>query len=193
MRTVRLGLIRTAALLVPLTFAPLASAQEQPAPAPEPAAQAAPSQDTTQQDATQQTAAAEAPLPPPPEAPQIATEAVAQGQWVATETYGWVWVPAGATTYAVGAEPYAYLYTPVYGWTWYVSPWGRGRFQLGPWVHVRMAAPHVWLHDGWIAPRGIPVRVAPRAYAPPAYVAPRAYAPRAVLHVAPQGGGRGHR
>ncbi|HXX70175.1 MAG TPA: hypothetical protein VEK07_23550 [Polyangiaceae bacterium] len=57
----------------------------------------------------------------------------AQGQWVYTDQYGWVWVPAGTDTSAVGDEPYAYLYAPAYGWTWLVSPWGWGPFTYGYW------------------------------------------------------------
>jgi hypothetical protein len=63
-----------------------------------------------------------APQPPP------------QGQWVNTAEYGWIWIPAGATPYAVAGVPYVYLYTPTYGWTWYASPWGWGPYAYGPWV-----------------------------------------------------------
>jgi hypothetical protein len=45
--------------------------------------------------------------------------------------------------------PYAYLYTPAYGWTWYVSPWGWGPYRYGFWVR------HPWhpvgLHGYWVA------------------------------------------
>lgn len=73
------------------------------------------------------------PSPPP-------TDTTAQpaptpyGQWVLTQN-GWVWVPSGATAYAVNGLPYAYLYTPTYGWSWYASPWGVGPFVWGPWIH----------------------------------------------------------
>jgi hypothetical protein len=39
--------------------------------------------------------------------------------------------------------PYTYLYTPVYGWTWYVSPWGLGPYHYGVWVR------HPWHPVGW--------------------------------------------
>jgi hypothetical protein len=45
--------------------------------------------------------------------------------------YGWIWIPAAATTYSIGTAPYAYLYTPIYGWTWYLSPWGAGAYHVG--------------------------------------------------------------
>lgn len=64
-----------------------------------------------------------APQPPPP-----------QGQWVNTAQYGWIWVPAGTTSVAIGDVPSVYMYTPTYGWTWYASPWGWGPFAYGAWV-----------------------------------------------------------
>lgn len=73
----------------------------------------------------QQQAAAQ----PPPA--QVAV--VAQGQWVGT-AQGWIWVPAGTTTYAINDVPYAYFYMPTYGWGWYASPWGFGPYAYGPWV-----------------------------------------------------------
>jgi hypothetical protein len=71
---------------------------------------------------------------PPPPTPQAVAQPVAQGQWVYTTAYGWIWVPAGSTTTIVSGVPYAYLYAPAYGWTWYASPWGVGRYAYGPWV-----------------------------------------------------------
>jgi hypothetical protein len=77
----------------------------------------------------------------------------AQGEWV-DQGDGPVWVPAGATAYTVGSQPYVYLYTPVYGWGWYHSPWGWGAYSRGPWLSahwgrgwrvgpgVRWASPH---------------------------------------------------
>src|SRR5690349_13655463 len=100
-------------------------------------------------------------LSPPPAPSGIATpaETPLQGQWIYTDAYGWIWVPADATPQLVGAEPYVYLYTPLYGWTWYVSPWGPRPFYLGSWVHHAYHAPHVWLGGRWIAPH-----LAPRVY-----------------------------
>ena len=108
---------------------------------------------------------------PPAESQPVQVQPAAQapaprpeGQWVYTEEYGWVWVPAGASTSPIGDEPYVYLYTPAYGWTWYVSPWGWGPFNYGPWLHRPWAwhyAPRVWGGRVWIAPR---VHVWPHAY-----------------------------
>jgi len=77
-----------------------------------------------------------APQPPQGVAPNPATiqPEGEQGRWVNTGESGWIWVPEDATTYAVDGVPYTYLYTPVYGWTWYASPWGWGPFFYGPWV-----------------------------------------------------------
>jgi hypothetical protein len=118
-----------------------------------------------------------------PEAPTYAPEASAQGQWVLTSQYGWVWVPAEAMPVEVQGEPYVYLYAPTYGWTWFDSPWGW----YGPAGGWGWARP--WYGTYWgpryhvYAPRAVQVappayRVAPRAtnVAPPAYrVSPRAY------------------
>jgi hypothetical protein len=65
------------------------------------------------------------------------------GHWVYVENYGWVWVPADALTDDYDGVPYAYLYTPLYGWTWYVSPWGWGPYHYGIWVR------HAWHPWGW--------------------------------------------
>jgi hypothetical protein len=114
------------------------------------------------------TATATAPAPAVPAVP-------AQGQWVYTDQYGWIWVPEGSTTVYVQEQPYVYLYTPTYGWTWYGSPWGPGRYYYGPWVHHVWGAPRVWHRGGWYAPH---VVVRPRVY-----VAPHVY----------RGGSYGHR
>ena len=119
-----------------------------------------------------QTAGQSAPPTAPPSAPPVATgptpqaeasEAAAQGQWVDTDRYGWVWVPAGGEATTVSAQPYAYLYAPTYGWTWVVSPWGFGPFRPGPWIHARgpwigptpyryYAGPRVWYGHHGVAP-----------------------------------------
>jgi hypothetical protein len=113
----------------------------------------------------------EAPLPAQEQTPPVQTAPPTQtaapqpgGQWVYTTEYGWVWVPEGSTASPVGDEPYVYLYTPVHGWTWYVSPWGVGPFYAGPWLHRPWAwhyAPRVWSGHAWFAPR---VYTGPRAY-----------------------------
>ena len=69
-------------------------------------------------------------VPPPPEvqAPPPAAQAQAQadGQWVYTQQYGWVWMPYGAQyTYEpsqAGVYPSEYVYYPSYGWTWLTAP-----------------------------------------------------------------------
>jgi len=97
------------------------------------------------------------PLPPlPSQAPQYAAAPAGEapsssqwvrsypdGQWVYTSDYGWVWIPAGATSSEADGLPYAYLYTPHIGWTWYLSPWGWGAYSFGLWVT------HPWRPWGW--------------------------------------------
>jgi len=78
----------------------------------------------------------------PPPAPQVAAQS--GGEWQYIDGEGWVWVPAGAQTYAVDNTPYVYLYTPSYGWTWYASPWGWGPYYRGAWNHN----PY-WGRGGW--------------------------------------------
>jgi hypothetical protein len=98
---------------------------------------------------------------PPPPAPAAAQAPLVQtyptGQWVYLTGQGWVWVPSGATAVEEGGVPYAYLYTPAYGWTWYVSPWGMGPYVYGPWVW------HPWhpvgFHGYWVARPHVTVRL----------------------------------
>src|SRR5262249_60017936 len=84
-------------------------------------------------------------LPPPPKTQaqppagpaQAQPPAPADGQWVYTEQYGWVWMPYGSE-YVVepttaGAQPYEYVYYPTYGWTWLRRPWGWG-WGLAPYL-----------------------------------------------------------
>jgi len=70
---------------------------------------------------------------------------------------GWVWVPAGASATEMDGVPYTYLYTPAYGWTWYVSPWGLGPYHYGLWWR------HPWhpvgLHGYWVAHPHVGVRL----------------------------------
>jgi hypothetical protein len=96
--------------------------------------------------------------PPPPSAPDSQyVVASPGGQWVYLSGTGWVWVPADAAAADVEGVPYTYLYTPAYGWTWYVSPWGPGRFYWGPWYR------HPWhpvgMHGYWLARPGIGFRL----------------------------------
>jgi hypothetical protein len=76
------------------------------------------------------------------------------GHWVYSNAYGWLWVPDGSSSVEVEGEPYVYLYTPSFGWTWYVSPWGWGPFFYGPWVY------HPWHARGWGGPWVAPPHVA---------------------------------
>jgi hypothetical protein len=134
--------------------------------------------------------------PPPPEgmSPSSPDTEKTDGQWVYTDADGWIWVPAGSTASDVNAEPYAYLYAPSIGWSWFLSPWGEGPFFVGSWVHAphrlegrRDGAPgHV--EPRFVGPRQVtpltpsgPRPVAPGAVGPryvdPRYVAPRPVAP----------------
>ncbi len=71
------------------------------------------------------------------------------GQWVYTDSDGWVWVPGGTVATEFEGVPYSYLYTPAYGWTWYISPWGIGPYFYGGWV-VHPWRPVGW-RGGWVA------------------------------------------
>ena len=95
--------------------------------------------------------------PTAPSEPPSASEWVRsypEGQWVYHATSGWIWIPAGAAAAGIDGVPYTYLYTPRYGWTWYVSPWGWGHYHYGPWV-VRHAG---WRHT-WVAHPHIVIRL----------------------------------
>jgi len=89
------------------------------------------------------------------------------GQWVYLVDEGWVWVPQGTVAVDLDGIPYAFLYTPVLGWTWYVSPWGWGPYFYGPWFR------HPWHPYGW---HGYWVGH-----------------PNVIERLGPRGGGRGHR
>lgn len=94
-----------------------------------------------------QTSAPTTPVVAPPEARR--TRVLPTGQWVLTDEYGWIWVPNGASSTSVEGVPYTYLYTPSFGWTWYVSPWGIGPYHYGVWV-VHPWRPIGW-RGGWVA------------------------------------------
>lgn len=117
--------------------APPAEAQPQPSyPAPGP--ETAPSPQAAPAGAAPAPPGGAATAPPPSWVYSYPT-----GQWVYTTDRGWIWVPAGSTTTLVEGVPYAYLYTPAYGWTWYISPWGWGPYRYGAWVS------HPWRPVGW--------------------------------------------
>jgi hypothetical protein len=148
---------------VAFAFATAAFAQEQSAPEP-----------TAPQPEPSSTSAQPAPEPAPPAAQRVYSYPAGcgfpdadgvvvpcAGQWVYTDTYGWIWVPGEALPVIVDGVPYTYLYTPTYGWTWYISPWGWGPYLYGAWVL------HPWLplgwRGGWVAGPGISVRLGGRA------------------------------
>jgi hypothetical protein len=83
-----------------------------------------------------------APQPAPPASAQT-VYTYPTGSWIYAADRGWIWVPSGSTTTPVDGVPYTYLYTPAYGWTWYVSPWGWGGYRAGPWIA------HPWRPVGW--------------------------------------------
>lgn len=71
--------------------------------------------------------------------------------------YGWMWVPANAASTVDDGVPYAYMYTPRYGWTWYVSPWGPGPYRYGAWVR-RPYYPRGY-RGGWVAGPHVTIRL----------------------------------
>ncbi|HEY3256169.1 MAG TPA: hypothetical protein VGJ91_19555, partial [Polyangiaceae bacterium] len=101
--------------------------------------------------------------PPPATTPPLATDSAnwtysyPSGHWVYANGYGWIWVPANTVTVDDSGVPYAYLYTPSYGWTWYVSPWGAGGYHYGGWVR-RPWHPVGW-HGVWVAHPSVVVRL----------------------------------
>jgi len=138
-------------LVLALSQVPTTAFAQQTAPPdtqPQPSAPAQPQAAPPQEVAPPE--AEPAPTPPPPQAvapsttpPSSWVYSYPTGQWVYTSDRGWVWVPAGATTTVVEGVPYAFLYTPIFGWTWYVSPWGWGPYRYGAWVA------HPWRPVGW--------------------------------------------
>lgn len=83
-----------------------------------------------------------------------------EGQWVYHATYGWIWIPAGAAATGLDGIPYSYLYTPRFGWNWYVSPWGWGHYHYGLWVTRPAGRHHVWVaHPHIVIRLGRPRRV----------------------------------
>jgi hypothetical protein len=118
-------------------------------PAPAPSGAIAPSAPSAQPSASPPQAE---PAPSPP-----LVSAYPTGQWVYLSGAGWVWVPAGTTTVDSDGVPYAYLYTPAYGWTWYLSPWGLGPYHYGVWIR------HPWhpvgMHGYWVARPHVVVRL----------------------------------
>jgi hypothetical protein len=82
----------------------------------------------------------------PVDAPAEPAAPAAQGQWVRTSQYGWVWMPYGnGYAYAPpdGGDPLMYVYYPSFGWTWVIAPWLWG---WGPMPFFGVAG---WWHFGW--------------------------------------------
>jgi hypothetical protein len=83
---------------------------------------------------------------------QAAPVAAAQGQWVYTQQYGWVWMPYGSqytyTPTQTGVYPSEYVYSPSYGWSWVVAPWVFG-WGITPYYGVYGASHFGWYHHGY--------------------------------------------
>jgi hypothetical protein len=81
--------------------------------------------------------------------PESAEAPTAQGQWVYTQQYGWVWMPYGSQyTYAptqAGVYPSEYVYYPTYGWTWIAAPWVFG-WGVSPYFGVYGPSHFGWYH-----------------------------------------------
>ncbi|HUB07640.1 MAG TPA: hypothetical protein VMB50_11590 [Myxococcales bacterium] len=82
--------------------------------------------------------------PPPPDvgADIQPPPATANGQWVDTDQYGWLWMPYGSQYVSEGSadeeDPYAYVYDPSEGWTWLAAPWIWG---WGPYPYFGALGP----------------------------------------------------
>jgi hypothetical protein len=75
-----------------------------------------------------------------------AQQGSAQGQWVHTQQYGWVWMPYGdAYTYLPpdGGDPNMYVYYPTIGWCWVIAPW------LWGWGPMPYFGHWGWSRFGW--------------------------------------------
>lgn len=145
---------------LPEPYSEGATSGQPPAPPPAPAASPPPTPPPPPA-ATQ----ASAQPSPPPAAPDTNGQLVYSyptGQWVYTAGPGWVWVPSGAATVDEEGVPYVYLYTPAYGWTWYVSPWGPGPYHYGVWIRHPWHPPG-W-HGYWVAHPHVVVRLGGRGY-----------------------------
>ena len=94
-------------------------------------------------------------VPAPPANERVAT--YPNGQWVYADGDGWMWIPNDTGRVVVEQVPYSYMYTPGWGWNWYVSPWGYGGYRYGGWVS-RPYRPVGW-RGGWVAPRHVSGRI----------------------------------
>jgi len=153
-------------LVLGLSYVPTALAQQAAGSPPEAQPQQIPAEaqpQTTGPQPEQPPPTSAAPAPPPVQtapSPAPASSWVYSyptGQWVYTTDRGWIWVPSGAPTTVVEGVPYAYLYTPAFGWTWYISPWGWGPYRYGAWV-AHPWHPVGW-RGGWVAHPRVAVRL----------------------------------
>jgi hypothetical protein len=75
----------------------------------------------------------DAPPPAPPAQGAYAQQpAAAQGEWVFTAQYGWVWMPYGQQYVDDAYSPRQYVYSVRLGWSWVAAPWLAGNG-----VHLR--------------------------------------------------------
>jgi hypothetical protein len=102
--------------------------------------------------------------PPPAEQPPPVTAAVvgvppaaqaapqANGQWVHTAQYGWVFMPYGAqyATDVAGHGPYQYCFGPTSGWGWVYAPWIAG-WGAAPYFGVYGPGRFGWYRPGFYA------------------------------------------
>jgi hypothetical protein len=82
--------------------------------------------------------------PPPPRA---------DGEWVYTAQYGYVWMPYGRNyTFVNGSVASMYVYYPAFGWRWVAAPWVLG---IGPAPYWRYGYPvrFAWYAHPWFRPR----------------------------------------
>ncbi|HVW23833.1 MAG TPA: hypothetical protein VHC69_00590, partial [Polyangiaceae bacterium] len=96
--------------------------------------------------------AAAAPAPGP-----VYTPTAPSGQWIYTDTYGWVWTPYDQSyTYVTPAQDdaYEYVYYPAYGWTWIHTPWVIG---VGPYPYWGRLGPvhFAWYVHPWFRPHRV--------------------------------------
>src|SRR5664280_2245442 len=95
----------------------------------------------------------EQPAPPsahkarPQPAAQVAESA--DGQWVYSDQYGWIWMPyAQAYTYVTPAgSPYEYVYYPTFGWRWVYAPWVLGWGPAPYWGVYAVSYTHLRAHE----------------------------------------------
>lgn len=157
---------------------PSLPANPPPIPAPPAEAQAAPAQAPSADAPPNAPQAYAAPAPAAvqvqyatPSGPSMAPPGpAAQGQWVFTTQYGWIWTPyAQNYTYVdqIGEMALTYAFYPSYGWRWLPSPWVLGfgpapywgiygydhyAWHARPWFSAGIYRPAIW--QRWGRPYG---------------------------------------